>query len=96
MGCCDENLIKCSGSRDQDGFQAHILSKPSKLSFFGTRMPMTLKLRIQHRVSKDYQICSNDATGLILTIFITWSNLFLNASAWVKAYTAYNVFPSLF
>ena len=37
-------------------------------------------------------------TGLTLTIFMTGSNLFLNASAWVKTYTALsaNVFPSLF
>ena len=36
--------------------------------------------------------------GLTLTIFMTASNLFLNASAWVKAYIALsaNVFPSLF
>ena len=34
--------------------------------------------------------------GLTLTIFMTGSNLFLNASAWVKAYIALsaNVFPS--
>ena len=38
------------------------------------------------------------ALGLTFTIFMTGSNLFLNASAWVKAYTAQsaNVFPSLF
>ena len=36
--------------------------------------------------------------GLIMTIFMTGSNLFPSASAWVKAYTALsaNVFPSLF
>ena len=41
---------------------------------------------------------SYDDTGLTMTIFMTESNLFLNASAWVKAYTALsaNVFPSLF
>ena len=54
---------------------------------------MTLKLGIQHWVL----ICSNDDTGLTLTIFMTFSNLFPNASAWVKAYTAYcHVFPSFF
>ena len=31
---------------------------------------------------------SYDDPGLTLTIFMTGSNLFLNASAWVKAYTA--------
>ena len=39
---------------------------------------------------------SNDVTGLTMTIFMTWSNLFPNAAAWVKAYTACHVFPSLF
>ena len=36
--------------------------------------------------------------GLALTIFMTESNLFLHASAWLKAYIALsaNVFPSLF
>ena len=33
-------------------------------------------------------IFSYDDPGLTLTIFITGSNLFPNASAWVKAYTA--------
>ena len=39
---------------------------------------------------------SNDDLGLTLTFFMTGSNLFPNASAWVKAYTALsaNVFPS--
>ena len=54
---------------------------------------MTLKLGIQHWVLKYYQICSNFDTGLTLTIFMTWPNLFPNASAWVK-YS--HVFPSLF
>ena len=41
---------------------------------------------------------SYDDLGLILTIFMTGSDLFQNAYAWVKAYTALsaNVFPSLF
>ena len=41
---------------------------------------------------------SYDDPGLTMTIFMTGSNLFLNASAWVIAYTALsaNVFPSLF
>ena len=63
----------------------------------GTKRLMTFKLRIQHRVLKCYQICSNDDTGLTLTIFMAWPNLFPNASAWVKAYTAYShVVPGLF
>ena len=41
---------------------------------------------------------SYDDPRLTLTIFMTVSNLFPNASAWVKAYTALsaNVFPSFF
>ena len=41
---------------------------------------------------------SYDDPALTLTIFMTGSNLLLNASAWVKAYLALNanVFPSLF
>ena len=41
---------------------------------------------------------SYDDPGLTLTIFMTVLNLFPNASAWMKAYTALsaNVFPSLF
>ena len=57
---------------------------------------MTLKLGIQHRVLKYYQMYSNDDTLLALAIFMTWL-LFPNASALVKAYTTYShVFPSLF
>ena len=43
-------------------------------------------------------VFSYDDPGLTLTIFMTGSNLFPNASAWVKAYTASSalVFPSLF
>ena len=41
---------------------------------------------------------SYDNSVLTMTIFMTESNLFPNASAWVKAYTALSalVFPSLF
>ena len=41
---------------------------------------------------------SYDDPGLTLTIIMTSSNLFPNASAWMKAYTALSalVFPSLF
>ena len=58
-----------------------------------------LKLGIQHRVLEYYQ-CVHMMTFhmMTLTIFMTGSYLFRNASAWVKAYTALsaNVFPSLF
>ena len=68
-----------------------------KKIFFGTKRPMTLKICTQHRDFKYYQIYSNDGTGLTLSIFMIWSNLFPNSFAWLKAYTAYNhIFPSLF
>ena len=91
MGYWDENLFKCSGSHGQGGFQA------GKKSFFGTKKPMILKLGIQLWVHKYYQISSNEDTGLTLSIFMTWSNLFRDASAWVKAYRAYShIFRKLF
>ena len=64
---------------------------------FGTKRLITLKLGIRHRIIMYYQICSNDDIGLTLSIFMTRPKLFLNASVWVKVYTAYShVFPSLF
>ena len=44
MGCCDENLFKYFGLHDQDGLQAHIWKKPSKIYFFRPKKWMTLKL----------------------------------------------------
>ena len=46
---------------------------------------MTLKLGTQHRVHEHYLFFSNDDLGLIMTIFMTGSVLFPNASAWLKA-----------
>ena len=66
----DENLFRCSGLHDQDGFQALYGKKPSNISFFGTKRPMTLKLGIQHRALKYYHNCSNDEPGLTFSIFI--------------------------
>ena len=94
MECWDENVFKCSGSHDQDSVQAH--------------MAKTLKNHLLRNQEADYLETwytasgthlqpnySNDDTGLTLTIFMTWSNLFPNASASVKAYIAYShVFPS--
>ena len=47
----NENLFKCSRSHDH----AHIWWKTSKIFFFGTKRPMTLKLGIQQPVLKYYQ-----------------------------------------
>ena len=54
------------------------------LQNFLLRNPETddLESCIQHWVFKYYQICSNYDTGLTLTIFMTWPNLFPNVSAW--------------
>ena len=41
----------------------------------GTKRPMTLKLGMQHRVLKYYQVCSSDDPGLTLTYFTARSNL---------------------
>ena len=46
-----------------------------------------IQLLIQQRVFNYCEICSNDDTFLTLTIFMAWSNLFSNASTWMKAYT---------
>ena len=74
-----------------------IYGKTLEKYFFGTKKPIILKLGIQLRVLKYYQISSNEDTGLTLPIFMTWSNLFRDASAWVKAYTAYShIFRRLF
>ena len=62
--------------------------KTSKISFFGTKILMTLKFGIQHRIFKYFLIYANDDPGLTLTISICF---LLNASTWVKAYTAKKV-----
>ena len=38
-------------------------------------MPITLKVRMQHRILEYYQICSNDDAELTLTYFTARSNL---------------------
>ena len=48
---------------------------------------MTLKLGMQHRVLKYYQICSNDDAGLTLTYFTARSNLVPYAFVWEKGKT---------
>ena len=48
---------------------------------------MTLKLGMQHRVFKYYQVCSNDDPGLTLTYFIAWSSLVPYAFVWRKGKT---------
>ena len=48
---------------------------------------MTLKLGMQHRVFKYYQIYSNDNPGLTMTYFTARSNLVPYAFVWEKGKT---------
>ena len=52
-----------------------IYGKTLKIFFLGTKRPMTLHVDKQHRVLKDYQICSNDDPWLTLTYFTARSHL---------------------
>ena len=49
--------------------------KTLKIFFSRTNRPMTLKLGMQHRVFKYYQVYSNDDPGLTLTYLTARSNL---------------------
>ena len=49
--------------------------KHLKVFLSGTKRLMALKLGMQHLVLEYYQVCSNDAPGLILTYFTARSNL---------------------
>ena len=46
---------------------------------------MTLKVGIQHRVFKYYQVCSNDDLGLTVTYFTARSNLVPYSFVWEKS-----------
>ena len=48
---------------------------------------MTLKVGMQHRVLKYYQVCSNDDPELTLTYFMARSNLVPYAFVWEKGKT---------
>ena len=48
---------------------------------------MTLKVGMQHRVLKYYQICSNDDSGMTLTYFTARSNFVPYAFVWEKSKT---------
>ena len=54
-------------SHDQDGRHVHIWYKHLESFFSGTKLPMTLKLGMQHWLLACYQICSNDDSVLTLT-----------------------------
>ena len=48
---------------------------------------MTLKVDMQHRVLKYYQVCSNDDCGLTLTYFTARSNFVPYAFVWEEGKT---------
>ena len=48
---------------------------------------MTLKVCMQHRAIKYYQVCSNDETGFTMTYFTAKSNLVPYAFVWEKVKT---------
>ena len=91
----NENLFKCSRSHDH----AHINYGEKLQKYFSSeprgRWLWNLVYSIEYSSTNSI---SYDDLGLTLTILMTGSNLYLNASAWMKAYTALsaNVFPSLF
>ena len=58
--------------------------KTLKIFFSGTKLPMTLKTGIQHRVLKYYQVYSNDNPWLTLAYFTARSNLTPYAFVWEK------------
>ena len=64
-----------------------IYGKTLKIFFSGTKRPMTLKVDMQHQVLEYYQVCSNDAPGLMLTYFTAMSNLAPYAFVWEKVKT---------
>ena len=58
-----------------------------KSFFSGIKQPMTLKVGIQHRVLKYYQVCLNDDPVLTLTCFTAMSNLVPYAFVWEEGKT---------
>ena len=61
--------------------------KTLKISFSGTKRPMTLKLSMQHRLLKYYQVYSNNDPGSTLSYFTARSYLVPYAFAWEKGQT---------
>ena len=58
-----------------------------KIFFSETKRLMTLKLGMQHRVLKYYQVYSNNDPGLTLTYITARSNLVPYAFVWEKGKT---------
>ena len=60
-----------------------------KIFFSGTKRLMTLKLGMQHRVLKYYQVYLNDYPGLTLIYFTARSNVVPYAFVWEKGKAMY-------
>ena len=58
-----------------------------KIFFFGIKGPMTLKLGMQRRLLKYYEVCSNDDPELTLTYFTARSNLVPFVFVWENGKT---------
>ena len=56
----------------------------NKISFSGTKRPITLKVGMQHWVLEYYQVCSNDDPWMTLTYFMARSSLVPYAFVWEK------------
>ena len=67
MGWGNGSLFKRSRTHDQDGRHVHIMVKTFKNLLLRTKMPMTLKVGMQHRMLEYYQVCLNDDPELTLT-----------------------------
>ena len=65
----NESLFMESGSRDQDGWHAHIWLKSLKI-ISETERPINLKPGMHHSVLRLYQSCSNGDSLLTLTYFM--------------------------
>ena len=75
MGCCYENLFKCSWSHGRRWLQGPYMVKTFKNLLWNQEAD---DLETLYTALKYYQICSNDDTGLTLTIFMTWSIKFVS------------------
>ena len=70
----NENLFKCSRSHDH----AHIWWKTSKIFFWRTKRPMTLKLGIQHWVLEHYQcfhVVTTERSDQVLLNYVSGRHL---------------------
>ena len=65
-----------SWSYDEEGHTVHIMVKPFKIFFYGTKKPITLCLGMLHWGCRSCQICWNDEPSLTMNYFMARPNLF--------------------